>query len=129
MRLSTKQLWFARLFFAEFLPKAFTWAEATGYSLMVLEVLRSEASARANAKKGVGIVNSLHRKKLAVDILLWRNGEPVYDSAEYLHLGRMWKRMSRSVGDTKLLCCWGGDFKGKKGPDGGHFSFYHQGVK
>lgn len=126
MKLSNKQLWFSKLFFLMFLPWAFREAGRRGYDVMVTEVWRSEASARANAAKGTGIVNSNHRKKLATDLILWKNGKPVWDSEAYRFLGEKWKAISGTYGGVKIVCCWGGDFRRA---DGGHFSFLHRGVR
>jgi hypothetical protein len=128
MRLNRKQLWFTELFFGRFYPSARRWAQRNGYEMMVTEVWRAEATARANAEAGTGIVNSNHRKKLAVDVILWKDGEPVWDWTAYRPLGEIWKAMSCMVNARdKLTCCWGGDFGRRK--DGHHFSFLHNGVK
>ena len=64
------------------------------------------------------MVNSLHYKGLAKDIILYRNGEYLTHSDEYRPLGDKWKSLSP-------MARWGGDFPG----DGNHFSFEHDGVK
>jgi hypothetical protein len=132
MKLSEKQLWFQEIFFGEFLPWARKWAKRNGYQLMVTEVYRPPEQAARNAAMGVGIKNTNHGRKLATDIILWRLGVPIWDSALYEPLGEKWESLSRQWRDgrhklVKLVCCWGGRFRRRK--DGGHFSFLHNGVK
>lgn len=61
--------------------------------------------------------NSLHRSSLAVDVLLFKDGEYLKDTSDYLLLGVYWKEMGGS---------WGGDFIRE---DGNHFSVAHWGRK
>jgi hypothetical protein len=127
MKLSKKQRVFTRMFFGNFFRDALAWADVRGYELMVTEVYRSEASARANAAAGTGIVNSNHRKKLACDLILWKQGKPVWNSDFYESLGKKWEAMScLGPGGVRITCCWGGRFRRR---DGHHFSFLHNGVK
>lgn len=63
----------------------------------------------------VGIANSLHHKKLAIDINLFKDGVYLRDTASYEFLGVYWEAM----GGT-----WGGRFG-----DGNHFSIEHEGVR
>lgn len=95
------------------------------------QVRRTAAEAKANARKGSGIANSLHTLGLAADVLLYKDidddGRPDYltQSEAYAELGRFWKTLHP-------LCRWGGDFRDSKGrpkPDGNHFSMEHNGVK
>lgn len=133
MKLGEKQELFARL-----LPRLIDAALDQGFSVRCGELLRTERQARWNAAhcrrcrqtKGhpyhrshrfvpLGIVNSVHRLKLAADLILFRDGEPLWSSDEYRALGDFWKAQHP-------LCRWGGDFRD---PDGGHFSITHGGTK
>jgi hypothetical protein len=94
------------------------WAYKNGYELTFGDAFRSPEQAAANAASGKGISNSLHCKRLAVDLNLFINGKYMTDSASYKPLGDYWKTLDP-------LCRWGGDFKR---PDGNHFSITHEGV-
>jgi hypothetical protein len=86
---------------------------------------RTQAEADLNAKKGIGISNSLHTIGLAVDLNLFIADKIQTNSEAYRPLGKYWKSLDP-------LCRWGGDFKdanGKPKPDGMHFSLEHLGVK
>jgi hypothetical protein len=115
MTLGEKQRLFAKLV-AEFI----TWAYASGYEFTFGEALRTQAQADLNAKTGVGISNSLHLLKLAIDLNLFINGVWQTSTETYKPLGDHWKQLHP-------LCRWGGDFV--RLPDGNHFSLEHNGVR
>jgi hypothetical protein len=111
-----------RHIFARLVAEFILTAENIGYDVALGEVLRSPEQAALNAKAGKGIRNSLHISGLAVDILLYRNGEWLTDTDEYEEMGEWWERQS-----TKdYECAWGGRFSK---PDGNHFSIEHKGVR
>jgi hypothetical protein len=133
MRLGEKQELFMRL-----LPRLIDKAHELGFDVRGGELLRFEQQARWNAEHcrrckmprnhtfhrnnghtftPIGIVNSLHRQKLAIDLILFKAGEPCWSSSQYQELGSWWKQQHE-------LCRWGGDFRS---PDGGHFSLTHKG--
>lgn len=62
-----------------------------------------------------GHPNSTHRKRLAVDFNLYRNGVYLRRTEDHIQLGEFWE----SIGGT-----WGGRFN-----DGNHYSLEHDGVK
>jgi len=123
--------------FASLLPGLITQAQDLGFKVRVGEVLRFEQQARWNAEhcrvcqqtkghpdhpakhpfRAIGIVNSLHRIKLAIDLILFFHGKPCWDTASYRELGRWWEAQHE-------LCRWGGRFG-----DGGHFSITHGGRR
>lgn len=113
MTLSEKQQLFTRL-----IAQLILWADEKGYRLTFGEAYRTPEQAALNAKKGSGISNSLHTKRLAVDLNLFINGQYQTDSAAYLPLGEYWESLGGS---------WGGRFKSR--PDGNHFSIEHEGVR
>lgn len=122
-------------FFAEMLPRLIDKAHALGFAVRVGEVERSRAAAEWNAthcrvcKKSradhtpdsghefaaIGIRNSLHCDRLAIDLLLFRDGRYLTDTESYREIGEWWERQDH-------LCRWGGRFD-----DGGHFSVTHSG--
>ena len=57
---------------------------------------------------------SLHYLGLAKDILLYKKGVYLKDTADYRFLGNFWKSLDKD-------CRWGGDFL-----DGCHFSITYQ---
>ena len=65
----------------------------------------------------IGIRNSVHRLKLAQDIILFEHGKPRWDADAYLELGEWWEQQHE-------LCRWGGRFR-----DPGHFSLTHRGIR
>ena len=83
-------------------------AEQLGYGLTFGDAFRPQ-----NAKYGKK--NSLHKKRLAVDFNLFKNGEYLTKTDDYLILGEYWE----SIGGS-----WGGRFN-----DGNHFSLEHEGVR
>lgn len=96
-----------------------TWAYEQDYEITLGEAYRTPEQAALNATTGSGIANSLHTKRLAIDLMLFRAGVYLTKSEEYKALGEKWKSLSP-------LNRWGGDFSK---PDGNHFSIEHEGVK
>ncbi len=87
------------------------WADSNGYKLTGAELYRTPEQAALNAKKGTGIADSLHTKRLAVDFNLFIDGKYQTDSMAHKPLGDYWKSLSP-------LNRWGGDFSR---PDGNHY--------
>jgi hypothetical protein len=79
-----------------------------------LTLSRGYASPAANAADG-GHPNSLHTKRLAIDLNLFKDGEYLTRTEDHRPLGEFWE----SIGGT-----WGGRFN-----DGNHYSLEHQGMK
>ena len=65
----------------------------------------------------VGMENSVHKSRLAVDLQLFKDGEYLTDTEDYRQFGEYWKALGYHNR-------WGGDFSS---PDGNHFSYEHQG--
>lgn len=114
MTLAEKQQLFARLV-GEFL----VWLFSEGYAVTFGEAFRTPEQAALNAKTGAGISNSLHTKRLAIDLNLFIAGKYRADTGAYLPLGEKWESMDP-------LARWGGRFTK---PDGNHFSLEHEGVR
>jgi hypothetical protein len=96
------------------------WAYNQGFTLTVGEAWRTPAQAHANAAAGTGIVNSLHRERLAIDLNLFRAGKWLDRSEDHAPLGAYWKTLHKAAR-------WGGDFKSR--PDGNHYSFSPDGRR
>ena len=106
--------------FSKLLGEFLVWLNEQGYDVVVGEVLRTKEQAKLNAKKGVGIANSLHIKCLAVDIELfidgtWLRGDT--DPDDFEALADKWESMHH-------LCRAGFRFG-----DPYHFSETHAGVQ
>lgn len=99
--------------------KLIIWANDRGWGITLGEAHRPPEQAALNAKTGAGISNSLHCKRLAIDLNLFLGDRWFTKSEDYRALGEYWKTLDP-------LNCWGGDFAK---PDGNHFSMSHEGVK
>ena len=120
--------------FAKLVPRLIDEAHAQGFSVRLGETLRFYEQAEYNAThcrdckktksrhlmdhpfKPIGIRDSLHCKKLAIDIILFKNNSPCWGSEEYEALHDFWETLNP-------LCAkrikW----------DGGHFSIGHGGKR
>lgn len=108
MTLSEKQS-----IFAQNVAKLIQFAATKGFNVTFGEVMRSAEQAQIYAKEGKGIVDSLHCKRLAVDLnLLDKNGKYLTDIASYKILGDYWDTLHP-------LNRWGGCFT--KRIDSDHF--------
>ena len=105
--------------FAQMVGWLISWAYANSYQLTLGEAYRTPEQAERDAQEGKGIKNSLHTKRLAIDLNLFTNEEYQSDSKAYETLGKFWKTLDP-------LARWGGDFKN---PDGNHFSLEYNGVE
>ena len=112
MTLQSKQSRFVKEF-SEFL----IWVYSQGYEVTYGEFYRTEEQAALNAKKGVGIKNSLHTVRLAADINLFKNGKWLTSTEDHRPLGEKWE----SMGEDHR---WGGRFG-----DGNHYSIEHEGRR
>ena len=114
MGLNTKQ---AR--FTYKIAQLIVWAnEELGVELIGKELLRSKEQAEINAAKGVGIKNSVHRKGLALDMYVFKNGKLLWSGEDYKLIADKWKTMDP---DAR----WGGNFRRR---DVYHYSFMHNGT-
>lgn len=95
-------------------------AIATGYQLTFGETYRSKEEAARLAALGLGIPQSLHTQRLAMDLNLFKNGVYLQSTEDYRALGEWWEKLST----PDYECCWGGRFG-----DGNHFSIAHGGRK
>jgi len=88
-------------------------AKEMGYSVTFGEAYRTPEQAAWNAARGIGIGNSLHTRRLAVDLNFFKSGIYITDGSRLADLGAWWKAQGP-------MYCWGGDFPSH--PDGNHFS-------
>lgn len=97
--------------------KLVEFAASNGYGLTFGEAYRTPEQASLNAAKGIGIADSLHTLRLAVDFNLFIGGEYKPDTESYRPIGEYWE----SIGGA-----WGGRFKKA---DGNHFSLEYKGRR
>lgn len=83
-----------------------------GYAISIGEVYRTKEQAEIYAKQGKGIIDSLHCKKLAIDISLFKDGKYLDKSESYEFAGKYWEKLDP-------LNRWGGRWE--KRTDGNHF--------
>lgn len=77
--------------------------------------------AEAYRRKGVGKSWSLHRKRLAIDLNLFKSGRYLQTTKAHERFGIYWEKLGKKY-DVPL--CWGGRFN-----DGNHYSLKHGGIK
>lgn len=136
----------ARCLFSANICKLIQKINASGYEAAFGEVLRSDEQAAINALKedgrahlaqkleefpefhtlaiavsnngkGNGILLSVHRLGLAVDLILYKDGVWCQDAKDYEQFGKWWE-------ESHQLARWGGRFQ-----DPAHFSFVWEGRK
>lgn len=96
--------------FALNVAKLIQFIYSKGYSCSLGEVFRTQAQADAYAKAGKGIKNSLHCKRLAIDINLFSpEGKYFPDTKDYEPFGKFWESLDPN---NKSGCDFG---------DGNHF--------
>lgn len=108
-----KQFLFTRL-----TPRLLDYIHSQALECTFGETWRTPEQAALNAKKGLGIANSLHIVRLAVDLNLFtKDGKWLQTFKDYEPIGLWWI-------EQDPLCRWGGRFAK---PDPGHFSITHEG--
>ena len=106
--------------FAENTSKLIRFILSQGKSCSYGEAYRTPAQAAIYAQQGKGIKDSLHCKRLAIDLNLFdEKGEYETDSEAYRFAGEYWKTLNENNG-------WGGDWgpsaaHPKQNTDGNHF--------
>lgn len=113
MSLNEKQVEFTRT-----LGKFLVWCDRRGYEVIGAELFRTREQAELYAAQGKGIKNSVHTKKLAIDLFRYKDGKVTWAHEDYRPLGEKWETMHP-------LARWGGRFQRR---DAVHFSFEHNGV-
>lgn len=98
--------------FARNVAHLIAWCFSNGYEVTLGEAYRPQVTAEAYAKQGSGIKNSLHCERLAIDLMLFKDGKYLTVTEDYRRAGEAWKALDE-------MNRWGGDFKRA---DGNHFS-------
>lgn len=113
MQLGEKQQLFMRQ-----LPRLIDKAHELGFEVRGGDLFRDpRAFGHMGEKKAYGNAYSCHKAKLAIDLLLFRDGLYLTATDDYRALGEWWEVQHPDN-------CWGGRFE-----DGNHFSMTHEGVK
>lgn len=100
MRISTIQQSFARD-----VVRLLLYMESKEFSYTFGEAFRTAEQAEIYAKNGKGIVNSLHCKRLAIDINLFdKNGNYLDSKESHAEFGAFWEKLHPTNR-------WGGGFK------------------
>jgi len=93
-------------------------AVAMGYEVTLGDAYRDpRLHGKIGVQQGYGSANSYHKRRLAIDLNLFKDGTFLESTEGHRQLGEWWK----SQGGT-----WGGDFvdrTGKPAPDGNHYSW------
>jgi hypothetical protein len=108
----------AQELFMQLLPRLIDYVHSQGYKLRGGDLFRD---ARAFGEVGVSMAyghpKSGHKKRLAIDLNLFKNGAYLEKTEDHAPFGAWWKLQHE-------LCRWGGDFK-----DGNHYSIEWDGIK
>lgn len=95
--------------FAQNVARLIIHVDGIGLTCSLGEVFRSKEQAEIYAKEGKGIIDSLHCKKLAIDLHLFSpHGIYLTDFKSYEPLGQYWESLHQ-------FNRWGGYFKSKYG--------------
>lgn len=103
--------------FAEQVGELINYIYHCGYSITLGEAFRTHEQAEIYAKEGKGILDSLHCKRLAIDLNLFdKIGNYITDPKEYEQFGKYWEYLDKQNE-------WGGYFiqRGGKLNDYDHF--------
>lgn len=96
-------------------------AAALGYGVTFGDAYRSPQQAQQDAHDHVGVVNSLHCDRLAIDLNLFKDGAYITDDTGHKDLGTWWK----SLGPRYR---WGGNIVHPR-PDPNHYSLSPDGER
>jgi len=100
--------------FAIHLAKLILHAESIGYEVTLGDAYRDpRVHGDYGVKKSYGHSRSFHKKRLAQDLNLFKDGKYLSSTEAHRTLGEWWE-------DQHDLCTWGGEFSN---PDGNHYSF------
>lgn len=113
MSLGNEQRLFTRM-----VGQLIDWAYENGYELTFGDAYRDpRVFGAVGTKEGYSSASSNHKRRLAVDFNLFKDGEYLNKTEDHLPLGDYWE----SIGGS-----WGGRFSK---PDGNHYSLEYQGYR
>ena len=112
-KLNLVQFEFSRLIPA-LLQKAFD----LGFEVSLGDAFRDpRVHGELGVKMGYGHKSSAHKRRLAIDLNLFKHGQFMQGTEDHRELGEWWKQQHP-------LARWGGDFA-----DGNHYSFEWEGTR
>lgn len=104
--------WEKQAAFAKNVSSLIRYIFSSGFNCTLGEAFRSQEQADIYAKEGKGIEDSLHCKRLAIDLNLFDSaGTYLSETEDYEHFGDAWEKLHPANR-------WGGRFKRA---DGNHF--------
>jgi len=104
--------------FMTLLPRLIDHAHDLGYELTIGDGYRDpRAFGPVGRKMGYGRKESNHKRRLAIDLNLFKDGEYLTETEDHAPLGKYWESLNP-------LCTWGGHFN-----DGNHYSIIYQGHR
>jgi hypothetical protein len=110
------ELWQKQALFCSNVSRLITFIESDNHFCTIGEAWRTLEQAIIYAKNGKGIVDSLHCRRLAIDLNLFTaDGKYLSDTADYKKYGDYWKTLHPNNN-------WGGCFKTRL--DGNHFEMH-----
>jgi len=112
-----------QVFFLQCVARFLFDARSMGYLATLGEGWRSPETCALYAQEGKGITNSLHTKRLAIDLNFFFQGKLLTTIEDYTPLGKLWESYS-----TSIYTCTAGVFFSPR-PDSDHFSVEDNGVK
>ena len=102
--------------FSRMTAKLLQQANALGYEVAFGDAFRDpRLHGEFGVKKAYGNAKSQHKRRLAIDLLLFKDGVYLTDTQDYASLGVWWEQQGGA---------WGGRFS-----DGNHFSLAYQGAE
>lgn len=105
----------AQRLFMRLVPRLIDYIHEQGYECTGGDLYRDpRVFGEIGERLGYGHPNSNHKRKLAIDINLFRNGAYLAKTEDHKPIGEWWKQQHE-------LCRWGGDFPD---PDGNHYSLF-----
>lgn len=96
--------------FACEISRLILWAEENGYEVTLGDAYRDpRVFGMVGEWKGYGASKSQHKRRLAMDLNLFIDGEYCYATEDHIPLGEQWEKMGH---------VWGGRFN-----DGNHYQY------
>ncbi len=104
--------------FMQLLPRLIDYAYEQGYELTLGDGYRDpRVFGKTGVKQGYGRSKSNHKRRLAIDLNLFKEGVYLTKTEDHRPLGEFWESLHP-------LCTWGGRFN-----DGNHYSLMYRGYR